>query len=272
MSIKMKRMDGRDGNRFYEVRADVYYPSYTTVLQAMPMAPFLVKWLKDKTASESSRLLKMAGLKGSKIHHTIELILIGQEVSPFGISDEQIKKLDLSESELVAYLKAPFTEDEDMMLRGFLNFCKDYKPKTVLQEFTVYSDKLKCAGTCDWIGTIELTKKNKKTGKENTYHELVIIDWKTGKGIYPSHSRQIAGYYYAVKEMIKKKLIKTKMPKQAFLLHLKTTKKGYELVKVDDLAKEYKKMCRVKDEWDDMNPNARPDKGHEYMEYYSLEK
>lgn len=282
--MSIKRLDG-DRARFYEVREGVWYKSYTTVLSMMPTSPFFIKWLKDHTAEEAEQLMTDAGLQGSKVHHAIDLILNGEVIFPSGFSKEQIDKEGLHEEELKKYLKKPFTKNEDKLMRGFINFYNDYKVKKIRSEFTVYSDKIRCAGTVDFFGTMELPEDGKKVRKL-TVKQLaagkiqeeqprkkynVIIDWKTGKGVYESHYRQVAGYYMALREMIKKKILVTiPNPQKVFLLHLGVNKVGYKLVEVTDIKEQYKRFCRVNDEWEDANPNAVPDSEYQYLESYKL--
>jgi hypothetical protein len=250
--------------RFYEVADGIWYKSYTTVLSYMPTSPFFIKWLKDHTAEESESLLEDAGLQGSKVHHTIELMLKGDIVEPSGMTKENINGLLLHEKKLITYLRQEYTEKEDKMIRGFINFWNDYAAETIKSEFTVYSDEVKCAGTCDWVGNIKLGLDGKK--------EIVVVDWKTGKGVYDSHHRQVAAYFYAIKEMITKKIIKIKEPTRGFLLHLKTTKKGYDLIEVKNIEEQYSRFKNVNREWDWANPNAKPKKDYEFLNNYEIKK
>lgn len=54
-------------------------------------------------------------------------------------------------------------------------------------ERQVYNHDLQYRGTCDFIGTYK--------GK------LVLIDWKTGKKLYPEVQLQLTGYWYAAMSM-----------------------------------------------------------------------
>ena len=48
-------------------------------------------------------------------------------------------------------------------------------------EYTLYDEELGVAGTADFIGYID--------------GELTVADWKSSKGIYPSHRHQVAAYF-----------------------------------------------------------------------------
>lgn len=262
-----------DDARWYEISEGVWYKSFTSVLSMMPAAPFFIKWLKEHTKEESEQLLNDAGLKGSKVHHTIDVVLKGDKVSPEGWTQEQING-NVFEEKLANYLRKPFTKEEDKCMRGFFNFCKDYDFKLLQSEMTVWSDKIKCAGTLDAYAEISIPEDGKRlTGKnkDNKKVYTAVIDWKTGKGLYESHNRQVAGYFYALKEMIRKKLVKVKHPKKAVLVQLGVNKCGYKVVILEDVKKSYKRFLRVNDEWNDEHPNPSPGYEYEYMDIFALQ-
>ena len=268
----MNRHD-TDFGRFYEIEENVFYKSYTTVLSCMPASPWFIKWLKEHTKEEADELLYDAGMMGTKCHHAIDLVNRGQVVSAIGITDEQIKILGLAEAELVEYLKRPFTKDEDRKMRGYLNWHAEYKPIVYAQEMIVWDDNVKCAGTLDFLGTIEMKKVTGrgKTKKEKKYRETVIIDWKTGKNLYESYNRQTSGYFYAVLNMIKKKiLLPTWKPKRVFLLQLGVNKCGYKFQEVGDIKKAFKSFKRTNEEWEEQNPNASPRNEYQMLTEYKV--
>jgi hypothetical protein len=258
----IKKHSDSSGKRWYEVRPGVFYKSYTTVLKLMPPTDHFLLWLRTLSKEQSDHVLKMAGLSGSKIHHAIELVLNGEEVSPLGFTPEQIKKMDLSEPALVKYLKVPFTEDEDKKMRAFYEFAEMHNLETIASELVVYSDKIQCAGTLDWYGYILFEGKK----------VLCIIDWKTGKSIHASHHRQLGGYMEGFIELIKGELAGYELakPKKAFILHLIAGKKRgtYKLIEVKDPKKEYKGFLRVNEEWNEMYPKAAPAKDYEHLDKY----
>lgn len=268
----MKRHD-TDFGRFYEIEENIFYKSYTTVLSCMPASPWFIKWLKEHTKQEADELLYDAGMSGTKCHHAIDLVNRKIVVSSLGITDEQINILGLAEAELVEYLKRPFTDNEDRKMKGYLNWYAEYKPIVYAQEMIVWDDRIECAGTLDFLGSIEMKKVTGK-GKdkeEKVYRENVIIDWKTGKNLYESYNRQTSGYFQAVLQMIKKKILqKTWKPKKVFLLQLGVNKCGYKFQEVDDLKKSYKAFCRTHEEWKEQNPNAHPRNAYKKLNEYSV--
>ena len=249
----MQRIDGTKFGRLYEVKEKVFYKSYTTVLGCMPPSQFFLNWLRNKTKEESDKLMREAGDSGTKIHHTIDLMNKKQAISPNGMTDEQLDILLVKDKYLRKILKRPYTIEEDKKLRGYFKWVEKYNPIHLKAEFTVFSDKLECAGTVDELCEISLGKKNKK-GRKKT--DVVLTDYKTGN-VYESGYRQVAGYFMAMKEMVKKKhLEKEYNPTEAYILHLNTTKEGYKFIKVD-VKKHYKGFCRTEEEWRCQNPKFK---------------
>jgi hypothetical protein len=243
-----------DGERFYEINGE-FYPSSTTILEAYPLEKGLKDFLQDKTREQAEKILNSAGLQGSKIHHTIELVLMGEDVKSSGFTEEQVEKLGISDYELKKYLQKSFTKTEDFMMRGFMEWWEKFSPKTVKSEQQIYSKKYKYAGTMDWLGYIEI--KGEKI--------LCVIDWKTGRGLYKNYDLQVSSYIKAYCEMFPRKT----HPKRAFLLQLGKNKCGYSFKEIKELDKDFERFLRILETWKDIHPNARP-KDYKFSEYYKL--
>ena len=71
----------------------------------------------------------------------------------------------------------------DPYMNQFINFLADIRPRFLENEVTVWSRKYGYAGTADALALIE--------------GEITVIDWKTGKGIYPEHGLQLAALSHA---------------------------------------------------------------------------
>ena len=270
----MKKRDSSNG-RFYERKDDVFYPSSTTILSVLPMSYWFKEYLQTHTKEEADKLLRAAGFQGSKIHHTIELILKGEVISPSGITEEQLTKTqlisdeDYGDVELLDYLKKPYTEKEDKMMKGFLNWFNEYKPETLESEKIVFSDRHKYAGTVDWVGYITKKKMNKKTEEIVENKEVCIIDWKTGKGLYESYDMQVASYVNAYCEMHKKDR-KVKKPKKAYLLQLGVNKIGYKFQEIKDIKKAFKDFLHYQKTWIMNNPDATPKEPYQFLSEYKI--
>lgn len=92
--------------------------------------------------------------------------------------------------------KPEMPEDEKVVngITAFLKFQKEHKIKWLESERVVYSKKHKFVGILDAIG---------KMGKE-----LVLVDFKSSKGIYPEMPIQVGGYQIAYEEETTKKIDK----------------------------------------------------------------
>lgn len=272
---KVVRHDGEEGQgRFYEID-EVFYPSATTILEAYPMSFFLREFLQENTKEEAEKKKNEAAIRGSKIHHTLELVLAGKKVSSGGITEDQVKWLGLSDPKLVKYLQKPFTKREDVMMRGFQNFWEDYTPEVIESERIVWSKKWGFAGTLDAILVIHLpwsTKELtafKKAGKKVPPRKKlkVLMDFKTGKALYPEYDMQVACYREAWKEMTgdKSKMV-------VGLLQLGINQCNYRLKIVKDQKKSFKEFLKVKEMWHLVNPNARPTVYNFLPEYFVKSK
>lgn len=71
----------------------------------------------------------------------------------------------------------------DPFVNQFLNFLTDVKPVFVENEVTVWSRKYGYAGTADAIAMID--------------EVMTVIDWKTGRGVYPEYGLQLAALSHA---------------------------------------------------------------------------
>lgn len=267
---KIVRHDSETG-RFYEIDGQ-FYPSATTILEAYPMSFYLREFLQENTKAEAERKKNEAAIRGSKIHHTIELILAGRVVSNEGITLDQIKFLGLTDQKLIRYLQEPFTEREDTMMRGFMQFWEDYTPKVIKSEEIVFSTKYRFAGTLDSILKIYLpqTAKSlaavKESGKKTPPRKSlkVLVDFKTGKALYPEYDLQVGAYWQALKEMGR---VKGKV--HVALLQLGINKCGYKFKFVEDPKKAFQDFLKVKETWEMVNPNAAP-KTYEFLPEYGV--
>lgn len=260
--MEIKRHDSEVG-RFYEVEEGVFLPSSTTILEAYPLAYGMREFLQANTKAEAEQIKNEAAIRGSKIHHTIELLLKGEKVVPSGITQDQVKLLGLSDKKLVSYLKEPFSKKEDKMVKGFMKFWEDFKVELVENELTVYSKKFGFAGTLDFVGYIHVPQrvKNsaevKKSAKNTPIHyrkQLVLLDFKTGKGLYDEYDLQIASYWQAYHEGSK-----ARKQMKIGLLQLGVNKCGYKLKIVEKPRNKFLDFLAIKKVWDMVNPEAKPD-------------
>jgi genome maintenance exonuclease 1 len=130
-----------DGVRHYDIEGN-YYPSVTSVTSAYGKAG-IDKWRKKVGEEEANRICNTASANGTYIHHLAEQYILGNTI-------------DHSRS---TYLQK--------MIFGNLKTNINKISEVNLLENTLFSHKLKLAGTVDCVGVYD--------GK------LSIIDFKTAK-------------------------------------------------------------------------------------------
>lgn len=149
----------------------VYLPSTTWVTGYYPKGIGYMKWLAAHGWDESQALMEAAGEKGSFTHKAVELLLEGKTI-----------RVDLA-IECNGQIRE-LTPDEYLNVMSFVDWHKEFKPKVIKTEHTVFSPHNTHAGTIDFICEI---------GKE-----LYILDFKTSADIWPSHEIQLTAYRIAL--------------------------------------------------------------------------
>jgi len=183
-----------DGARFYTIKK-ASYVSATTTCKVMPK-PFLMPWYANMEKKAVRRLLKKYINKDLQFDELIKkLTKLSAERSPTAASI-YIEKTSKFGNALHAAIEGFFTGHKPN-LQGKQKKCfKQFKkwwsgsgftPIKKESEFVVHSNKLKVAGTIDQ-GVM-------REGK----HE--ILDWKTGKSVYPDHYYQVVIYIICCQEM-----------------------------------------------------------------------
>ena len=179
-----------DWQYYYHAKLKEYLPAVNFILGlGFPKGTGLMEWLKKMTKEEADRALKFAGERGSKIHAAIRDLIDGQTVS-------LDNKYPNDEGTY-----ATITADEWACLRAFQNFVNDFSPSKIMREHTVCHPGDKYAGTTDFFGTIKLHKGQKvslndmgATTLKDDLEIMVVLDWKTGGGIYDDYKLQVAAY------------------------------------------------------------------------------
>jgi hypothetical protein len=149
-------------------------PSITTVI-GMINKPALVRWSAKMAAQYAvdhwidlgamTTVEKLIAIREAPERYTTEKADLGDAVHD--IADNWAKGIP-SES----------TKQTNPYIAQFLKFLMDRRPKFLETEVTVWSRSADYAGTADAIAEI-----NGKTW---------IMDWKTGRGVYPEYGLQLA--------------------------------------------------------------------------------
>ena len=183
-----------DGARFYTIEKTSYI-SVTTTCKMLPK-PFLMPWYANMEKKAVRRLLKKYKKKHLLLTALLEeLAKLAKKKSPTAASI-YIEKTSKFGNALHAAIEGFFTGHKPK-LQGKQKKCfKQFKTWwktsgfTAIKkesEFVVHSKKLKVAGTVD-----QGVLREKR-------HE--ILDWKTGKSVYPDHYFQVVIYIICCQEM-----------------------------------------------------------------------
>jgi len=137
-------------------------PGVTTILNVLNK-PALVPWANKLglRGIDSSRYVDDKAAIGTLAHY---MILCHLKNETPDVSDYSTKQIDQSETCLIKYW----------------DWEKQHTLQTILAEHPLVSQIDKYGGTLDWYGYID--------------NALTLLDFKTGKGIYPEMGYQLAAY------------------------------------------------------------------------------
>jgi hypothetical protein len=152
----------------YEDKRGTLVPGVTTVLNILSK-PFLIKWANNlgQRGIDSSKYTDEAALCGTLAHYLIMCHFKG--VSP-DTSDYSANQAQQAKNSLLS----------------FRRWEKSHSVKPILVEKSLVSDTFGYGGTIDFYGKID--------GKPT------LVDFKTGKDIYPEMRYQVAAYYQLLRE------------------------------------------------------------------------
>jgi len=220
-------------NRYYTKDNVNYYPSVTTVLEALPKGWALEQWKKD-LGHNADIVLERAAKEGSNVHDAIEAYLEGAEVH---WKDDK------------AGICYNMTEWKSIL--RFVDFWETYQPELIASEMTIISDGLRLGGTMDIVCRIN--------------GELWLIDTKTSNSIYESMELQLAAYTTMWNEAAPEKI------KRCGILHLKAQTRGadkkggkiqgagWQLKEFDrHYTEAFKTFTHLRAVWDECNPDYKP--------------
>jgi hypothetical protein len=197
-----KKRENRAGARWYNIDG-VEYPSVTTILSVIAK-PALIAWSakveREMVMSASAQLYQdiIGTPKMSKEAFLTSLSMrlgnmkahrkIAQKASEIGAQAHRLIDWNLRASLMQKVGPPPKISDAaQWAFMAWEDWKKSVKLKPIYMEQTVYSKLYGYAGTMDLYAEVD--------GK------LSVIDWKSGKAIYPEASLQNAPYRAALREM-----------------------------------------------------------------------
>lgn len=147
-------------------------PSVTWIISLYPKLG--LQKLRDELGADETDLLKrLGGQRGSKVHDAISAIIKGEEVR---IDTKFINPTTNQPEDLNA--------DEIDRILAFIDWKETFKPKFLLWDTNIYSEKYGYAGTLDAIVEIE--------------GEVYLVDFKTSKVIGTDYEMQVSAYREAI--------------------------------------------------------------------------
>jgi hypothetical protein len=170
------------GHRVY-TWAGREFPSVTAILKGGVPAPFLVQW-----AAKAAAEYAVANLD------RLALLPAGQAVrevkrAPWQQRD-QAAELGTAvhaaiEADAAGHPRPELPDQAGPLLAAYERFAADHRPTWLASEATVFSRRYGYAGTLDAICALP------RLG------QVVVLDCKTGRGVYPEAALQLAAYAHA---------------------------------------------------------------------------
>lgn len=199
-----KKRENRAGARWYQIGEDgKEYPSVTTILQVIGK-PALIAWSakveREMVTSASLGLYK--DIHGTPVMSDIAYLntlqtRLGKEkahkrelekAADIGSQTHALIEWNLRASLMQEAGPSPHVTDKaTWAFMAWEDWKKSVNLKPIWIEQTVWSDTYGYAGTMDLLAEVN--------GK------LTVVDWKTGKAIYPESYLQNAAYRHALREM-----------------------------------------------------------------------
>jgi len=179
------------------------YPSVTWIADHYPKGVGFYMWLANQGWDNAESNLHAAGNRGSKVHQAIGILLLGNELK----MDDKLRNNETGEDEAI-------TLEEWEAIMSFSAWHNLTKPKMLANELAVFNDELMYAGTADYICEIE--------------GEKWLIDFKSGKDVWPSYELQVSAYAHALPPELK--------PDRLAILQVgyKRNKAGWKLTELED--------------------------------------
>ncbi len=217
------RIDGRPGGRHYQVEGfDELFPSVTNVLGVINK-PGLAPWARNSALeSVQKALLARAGMTESITTEWVADVIDQARQTP-DFKRDQAAGFGTQAHELIDRIIQGLEPEVPPELEAVVNNFMAWRAASGidirLTEAMLYSAKYRYAGSADAIAY--------RDGK------LILLDWKTGNGIYPEYGLQVAAYAKALEEMTGEPV------SEAWTVRLGRTGPDFESQRVVDLDRAF---------------------------------
>lgn len=164
-----------------------FLPSVTTVLGASPKW-YLANWRGDVGNAEADRIMKEAQIHGSNVHWYLNHLLNGGSLV---FNKETVEKGFINVKDQFEFLH----------IYKVVQFLNIVKPKILMSEEILWSDKYEFAGTMDLLMDVE-EGEYPVNGAKPIFLDggVYVADLKTGKSIVNEAFWQTSAYAEALKE------------------------------------------------------------------------
>ena len=166
MSIKINKAKG---HQIYRLKDGTRVPGVTTVKGVMGNRVLMI-WANKigLEGTEMSKYVDVLADMGTLTHARIHEELTGQKIIDW--SEYSEKERERSDNSMLSYYE----------------WRKHYEIEVIESEMELVSEEHRYGGTCDVYGRLD--------------GSLELIDFKTGKGIYPDMMIQLVGYWLLLEE------------------------------------------------------------------------
>jgi hypothetical protein len=188
--IPLKRLDTKHGRTYYQrnvaVEDRTYIYSSTTIIDnVLDKGIGFKMWLGNAKSYEDAMEYANKRAEVGNITHALCMYLIWGEMVDCrdGFLNEDSLNTTLGKRTIV-----PIPDEVKLRLQAFIDFCKEYKPKSIATEISLYTDDRLEDGSLlyPWAGTADNIMKidgklwliDIKTGKEYKNHELQLTSYK----------------------------------------------------------------------------------------------
>jgi hypothetical protein len=180
-AIEWRQIDGKA-----EVTRFAFLRGVTAILHRAWGKPALMNYLRNQSPEAIEKKFHYAGEKGDAVHQFIARVLSGE---PFNLSTVVRSEDRITDRQL----KYP---EWDCVL-SMSRFWAMHEPKLIAHELSVANLTKGYAGSLDAI--VRLTKScglgpKKGCDCEKFIGRLLLLDWKSGAGIWPDMGAQVAAY------------------------------------------------------------------------------
>lgn len=181
----LKRVVDREGEweTYFHEPSGLYLRGVTAILHRAWGKPQLMTWAKNQLPGIVEQKLRYGGEKGDAVHQFIAKVLSGAKCSRETMvsAEDRITKRLLKNDEWDAVL-------------SFTRFWIAHEPRLIAHEKTVANLRKRYAGTMDLILRLTKACKVKWCACKPFIGRLLLLDWKSGGGIYDDMGAQVASY------------------------------------------------------------------------------